>query len=50
LIDATALRRRAESALPDYVGNLDRIRGSIEVACRLITAAARKKQPDRKSK
>ncbi len=42
LIDATALRRRADSALPDYVGNLDRIRGSIEVACRLVAAAAGK--------
>ena len=42
LIDAAALRRRAESALPDYVGNLDRIKGSIEVACRLIATAAKK--------
>ena len=39
LIDATALRRRAEAALPDYVGNLDRIRGSIEAACRLVATA-----------
>ncbi len=42
LIDATALRRRAESALPDYVGNLDRIRGSIEVACRFVATGATK--------
>ena len=35
-IDASELRRRAEEALPDYVGNLDRIRTSIKVASRLI--------------
>jgi hypothetical protein len=38
LIDASALRRRAEQALPDYVGNLDRIRTSINLACRLVAA------------
>lgn len=42
LIDVVALRRRAESALPNYVGNLDRIRGSIDVACRLVTTADKK--------
>lgn len=42
LIDAIALRRRAEAALPDYVGNLDRIRTSIDVACRLIRDAGKK--------
>jgi len=35
LIDAVKLRRRAEEALPDYVGNLDRIKASINNACRL---------------
>jgi hypothetical protein len=38
LIDATHLRRRAEEALPDYVGNLDRIKTSIDIACRLVAA------------
>jgi hypothetical protein len=38
LIDATHLRRRAEEALPDYVGNLDRIKMSIDIACRLVAA------------
>jgi hypothetical protein len=43
LIDAAVLRRRAEAALPDYVGNLDRIRNSIDLACRLVEAASRKR-------
>lgn len=38
LIDATQLRHRAEEALPDYVGKLDRIKTSIDIACRLIGA------------
>lgn len=40
LIDATKLRSRAVAALPDYVGNLDRIKTSIDIACRLVAAAA----------
>lgn len=43
LIDPAVLRRRAEAALPDYVGNLERIKGSIEVACRLVEAAGKKR-------
>lgn len=46
LIDAEALRRRAEAALPDYVGNLDRVRTSIDLACRLVEAAGRKRNGD----
>jgi hypothetical protein len=42
LIDAATVRRRAEAALPDYVGNLDRIRTSIDIACKLVSAAAGK--------
>jgi len=38
LIDARALRRRAEEALGGYVGDLDSVRTSIDVACRLIEA------------
>jgi hypothetical protein len=45
LVDAAALRRRAEAALPDYVGNLDRIRNSIDLACRLVEAARSKRKP-----
>jgi uncharacterized nucleotidyltransferase DUF6036 len=37
-ITATRLRRRAQEALPDYVGNLDRIKSSIEMACRIVAA------------
>jgi hypothetical protein len=44
LVDATQLRRRAEEALPDYVGNLDRIKTSIDIACRLIVAEVDEKQ------
>ncbi len=41
LIDAAALRRRAEEALPGYVGNLIRIRTSINMACRIVAAEGR---------
>lgn len=44
LVEAAALRRRAESALPDYVGNLERIRTSIDAACRLVTTAKKKRR------
>ena len=43
LIDAVGLRRRAEAALPDYAGNLERIRTSIGAACRLVEAAGKKR-------
>lgn len=36
LISSTALRERAEAALGGYVGAIDRLRGSIEIGCRLI--------------
>lgn len=41
LVTAAALRRRAEAALPDYVGNLGRIRNSITIACELVDETAR---------
>jgi hypothetical protein len=40
LIDSTKLRNRAVAALPDCVRNLDRIKTSIGIACRLVEAAA----------
>ena len=40
LIQATKLRSRAMEALPDYVGNLDRIKTSIDIACKLVKEAA----------
>jgi hypothetical protein len=39
LIDAAPLRRRAEAALPDYVGNIERIKTSLNIACKLVSAA-----------
>ena len=36
LIDAGDLRRRAEEALPAYVGNVDRVRNSIDLAEKLV--------------
>lgn len=42
LLNASALRRRADAALPDYVGNLERIRNAIDIACR-IPMKSRKK-------
>lgn len=38
LIDANTLRKRAEEALGGYVGNLDALRTSIDLACNLVTA------------
>ena len=35
LITSAALRNRAQAALPDYVGNLERIKNSISIACTL---------------
>ena len=36
LVTAAALRRRAQTALPDYVGNLERIRNSISIASGMV--------------
>ncbi len=38
LINADALRQRAEEALGGYIGNLDHLRGSIDIACKDIAA------------
>jgi hypothetical protein len=38
-ISSTALRRRAREALAGYVGSVDRIKGSIELACRIVEDA-----------
>ena len=39
LINAVALRRRAREAVENYVGNLDTLRGSIEIAVRIVEDA-----------
>jgi hypothetical protein len=41
LIDAASLRKRAEQALGGYVGDLNSVRNSIDIACRLIDSAQR---------
>jgi hypothetical protein len=41
LIDATRLRTRAEEALGGYIGDVERLRGSIEIAVRLVEDASR---------
>jgi hypothetical protein len=40
LVTPRALRRRAEEAMGGYVGDLDRLRTSIDIACRIAEEAA----------
>jgi hypothetical protein len=47
LISANELRKRAEAALPAYVGNPDLIRTSLDLACRDIEALDRSGRPDK---
>ena len=37
MIDSASLRRRAEEAVSAYVGDTERVRGSIALACRVVT-------------
>ena len=41
LIDAGSLRVRAEEALPGYVGQVERLRDSLDIACPKIKALRR---------
>jgi len=50
LISANELRKRAEAALPAYVGNPDPIRTSLDLACRDIEALERSGKPDKSSR
>jgi hypothetical protein len=43
-IDAKSLRRRAEEALGGYVGDLASARTSIDLACRIVEEAARRRR------
>jgi hypothetical protein len=43
LIESGALRLRAEQALSAYVGNTERVQGSIEIACRIVSDLERRK-------
>ena len=45
LIEAGALRRRAEDALLDYVGDTGRVKGAIDSAARLVADAAKRTGP-----
>jgi hypothetical protein len=42
LIKSAGLRRRAEQAMKNYVGNLDTLKGSINLACRIVEDAERR--------
>ena len=42
LIKSAALRRRAEQAMQNYVGNLDAVKGAIDLACRIVEDAAQR--------
>ena len=39
LIKSAAVRRRSQQALKNYVGNLDSLKGAIELACRIVEDA-----------
>ena len=39
LISSKALRRRAEEALTGYLGDMDALKNTIDIACRLVDAA-----------
>jgi hypothetical protein len=44
LISSKALRERAEAALGGYVGATDRVRGSIEIGCRIVAEIEQSKR------
>jgi hypothetical protein len=44
LIGSAALRHRAQEALACYVGSIDRVRGSIESACRIVEDIERRRE------
>jgi len=45
LVDSASLRKRAEQALGGYVGDLNPVRNSIDIACRLIESTKRPARP-----
>jgi hypothetical protein len=36
LIKSAALRRRSEQAMENYLGNLDTLKGAVDLACRIV--------------
>jgi hypothetical protein len=45
LIKSAALRRRSEQAMESCVGNLDTLKGAINLACRIVEDAEQRKSP-----
>lgn len=45
LIRSTPLRRRSEQAMGNYVGNLDALKGAIDLACRIVADAEHRNSP-----
>jgi hypothetical protein len=45
LIKAAAVRRRSEQAIENYVGNLDTLKGAINLACRILEDAEQRNSP-----
>jgi len=50
LVDPVELRKRSEEAMTGYVGDLARLRNSIDIACRIAEDAARRRATPRRSK
>ena len=50
LVDPEELRKRSEEARAGYVGDLARLRNSIDIACRIAEDAARRRPTPRRSK
>ncbi len=48
LVDSSGLRTRAQAALAGYVGDTNRVRGSIEIACRILDDL-QKRSPKRRT-
>src|ERR1700733_12983460 len=45
LIKSAALRRRSEQAMENYVGNLDALKGAVDLACRIVEDVERRNYP-----
>lgn len=50
LVEPAKLRKRSEEAMAGYIGDLARLRNSIEIACRIAEDAARRRPTPRRSK
>jgi Nucleotidyltransferase of unknown function (DUF6036) len=48
LVEPRALRKRAEDAMAAYVGDLTRLRNSIEIACRIAQDSAKRRPTPRR--